>query len=174
MSYGYLNICVLLIISVVRVTTSGRVKGFSETVPEEQGCIVHGEFSSDASRILAVSSGSKVTVCNNGHDLRAHTFKHEYEGSSARFSRDGRELLTKTRNKVWLWRIDDDTLVWCIPDVRGSDACFTPDGKGLVLRGDDWVEEWCTASRERCWKVRGKDISGIALSSPYESRRQLC
>ena len=144
------------------------------TVPEEQGHIVHGEFSSDASRMLTVSEGSKVTVWNIGHDLRAHTFKHEYEGSSARCSRDGRELLTKTRNKVWLWRIDDDTLVWCIPDVLVSEACFTPGGKGLVLRGDDGVEEWCTASRERCWKVRGTDIREIALSSPYESRRQFC
>ena len=140
------------------------------TVPEEQGCIVHGEFSSDASRILTVSSGSKVTVWNIRHDLRAHTVKHEYEGSSARFSRDGRELLTKTRNKVWLWRIDDDTLVWCIPDVLVSEAGFTPGGKGLVLMGDDGVEEWCTASRERCWKVWCKDISEISLSSPYEWR----
>ena len=73
-----------------------------------------------------------------------------------------------------MWRIDDDTLVWCIPDVLVSEACFTPDGKGLVLRGDDWVEEWDTASRARCWKVGGKDISEIALSSPYEWRHQLC
>ena len=66
--------------------------------------------------------------------------------------------------------IDDDTLVWCIPDVLVSEAGFTPDGKGLVLMGDDGVEEWCTASRERCWKVWCKGISEIALSSPYEWR----
>ena len=135
----------------------------------EYGGIDDVKFSSDASRILTVSSGSKVTVWNIRHDLRAHTFKHEYEGSSARFSTDGRELLTETSNKVWLWRIDDDTLVWCIPDVQVSEACFTPGGKGLVLRGFGWVQELDTASRKRCWKVRDKGIKlGIALSSPYE------
>jgi WD40 repeat protein len=130
-------------------------------------------FSPDASRILFGNRRCGVTVWNVGHDHRVHKFKHESGGLVARFSPDGRELLTETRNRVWLWRIDDDTLVWCIPDVQVSGACLTPGGKGLVLRGDDGVEEWCTASRERCWKVGGKDISEIALSSRYEWRHRL-
>ena len=53
------------------------------------------------------------------------------------------------------------------PEVQMWRACFTPDGKGVVLSGDNWVEELDTASRERCWKVGDKDIRAIALSSPY-------
>ena len=52
---------------------------------------------------------------------------------------------------------------------RRVGAYFTPGGKGLVLRGYDWVEELDTASRERCWKVSDNGIRlEIALSSPYE------
>ena len=123
--------------------------------------------------MLAVSASS-VTVWNIGHDLRAHTFKHECEELSAKFSPDGRELLTFAEEKVWLWRIDDDSLVWCIPEAQVCEACFTPDGKGVVLNGENGVEEWDTATRERCWKVGDKEITAIALSSPYEWRHQLC
>ena len=109
-----------------------------------------------------------MTVWNIGHDLRAHTFKHEYKGSFARFSPDGRELLTFAEEKVWLWRIDDDSLIWCIREVVVWSACFTPGGKEVVLRCFNCVEVLDTASGERCWKVCDKDIRASALSSPYE------
>ena len=71
-----------------------------------------------------------------------------------------------------MWSIDDHSLIWGFRKADVLEACFTPDGKGLVLRDDDWVEEWDTASRERCWKVGDKHLWAITLSSPYEWRHR--
>ena len=143
------------------------------TMIAREGSTINGaRFSSDASRILMVNNTShSVTIWNIGHDHRVHEFKYECRALSAKFSPDGRELLTFSEEKytVWLWRIDDRSLIWCIREVEAWGAYFTPGGKGLVLRGYGWVQELDTASRKHCWKVRDNGITlGIALSSPYE------
>jgi cation-transporting ATPase E len=86
-------------------------------------------------------------------------------------SPDGLQLITIGVDKAWLlsiWRLDDDSLGWCIPQVHVWIACFTPHSEGVLVRGENGVEEWDTASRECRWKVGDKVIKAIAMSSPYE------
>jgi WD40 repeat protein len=82
----------------------------------EGNSINNAWFSPDASRILFGNRRRGVFVWNIGHDHRVHKFKHESGGLSARFSPDGRELLTCIAENftVWLWSIDDHSLGWCI------------------------------------------------------------
>ena len=68
------------------------------TMRAREGSIIDDAmFSSDASRIHMVNRRHSVTVWNIGHHYRAHKFKHECGALSARFSPDGRELLTFSR-----------------------------------------------------------------------------
>ena len=69
---------------------------------------------------------------------------------------DSNSLYTIAADKAWLeviWRLDDDLLVWCISHMHVWIACFTPDSKGVLLSGENGVEERDTASRECCWRV---------------------
>ena len=107
-------------------------------------------------RHRAVCTNGKVTVWNFGHDRRSYTFKHECTVVSTEMSPDGLQLITIAADKAWLeviWRLDDDLLVWCISHMHVWIACFTPDSKGVLLSGENGVEERDTASRGRCWRV---------------------
>ena len=87
-------------------------------------------------KLFTVCSNRYVTVWNIGHDRRSYTFKQAGAVYSAKFSPEGHQLLTIAADKVWLWRIDDGELVWCISDVEVQKAYFTPGSKGVVSRYD--------------------------------------
>ena len=136
----------------------------------DDGVIEKVGFSLDALRLFTVcgnryTRGRLVTVWNIGHDLPAYTFKQADYVASAKFSPEGRQLLTIAAGQVWVWWIDEGTLEWCIPEAQVWKAYFTPDGKGVVLTGRNGTDEWDTASREHRWKVGDKVITAIALSS---------
>ena len=149
-------------------TTCSHYRGV--TVPS--GIVDRVEFSPDAWCLFAVCTNGNVTIWSLGHDPRSHTFKHEGTVESAEFSPDGLQLITIAKRRAWLWRLDDDSLGWCIPQWHVSIACFTPDSKGVLLTCRTGTEEWDVASRECCWKVDGEPVTAIAFSSQNKRPRR--
>lgn len=127
-------------------------------VLNDQGRVVHAEFSPDGQRVVTASAHGTAQIWNAQTGQRmAVSLEHREQVNYAQFSSDGQLVVTASEDctaKVW----DAQTGLQMAPDLPHTrsvtSAEFSPDGRLVVTASED-----CTA---RVWDAQtGHPVTGL-------------